>query len=128
MSRIKKGKNASTESESRIRFDPKVMETLVPEPITPRNGSWLRCRALFDDSVECTATARIARVWTGGVGTEVFHQPRLTTRKLTCVQPIGVIGVSPSRKPYSAAASCRVFREHGGGKRCSASAGSHGCR
>jgi hypothetical protein len=54
------------------------------------------------------------------------ERPNATTAKLTCVQSIGATGVSPSRKPNSAAASCKVFREYGGGKRCSASAGSHG--
>jgi transposase-like protein len=35
MSRSKKGKNAPSASDARIQFDPKVMEALVPGPITP---------------------------------------------------------------------------------------------
>lgn len=41
MSRIKKGKSASTESDARILFDPKVMESLVPGPISPDEANAL---------------------------------------------------------------------------------------
>jgi transposase-like protein len=41
MSRSKKGKNAPTESDVRILFDPKVMESLVPGPISPDEANQL---------------------------------------------------------------------------------------
>jgi len=41
MSRSTKGKNTPTEGDARIRFDPKVMETLVPGPISPQEANAL---------------------------------------------------------------------------------------
>jgi putative transposase len=41
MSRSKKGKDAPTERDGRILFDPKVMESLVPGPISPEEANQL---------------------------------------------------------------------------------------
>jgi hypothetical protein len=62
MSRSKKGKPAPSESDARILFDPKVMESLVPGPISPDEANRLINgfkKALFERALGAELTHRL---------------------------------------------------------------------